>query len=237
MIELIFALVIMGITMMSAPLLISKASNTNTVAFQQESIAIISSHTNALLTYAWDEQNTVSQVDFENKILRVNDGNIALNETNRTTPGIRQFDVNPLATATTLIGDDANETISRFDNDDIDDFVANTLTINLIAGTSQDVNDGDYMDSNTTLTLTTQVNYMEEKNVAFTTNSIVYNIPKATQAITTNIKYIVTSLTSNRVGQEKNIKLKAFMCNIGAARAQSSLNMPNLQNANAVGLF
>lgn len=236
MIELIFALVIMGITLLSAPLLISQASNTNTVAFQQESIAIIASHTNAILTYAWDEQNTESRINFENRILRVNDGNVALSESNRTLPGIRQFDPDPLAVATTTLGIDTNLTTVEIVNDDVDDFITNVITVNPATTDATSTNDGDYID--TTIQLTTQVAYMEEKNVAFTTNSLVYNIPKAAQVATSNVKYITTSLTSNLAGIDKDIRLKAFMCNIGAAQPQSSKDLASeLQNTTITGLF
>jgi len=57
MIELIFAIVIMGIVMMSAPMLVSTASKSGFVAIQQEGISEVASQLNMILSYAWDENN------------------------------------------------------------------------------------------------------------------------------------------------------------------------------------
>ena len=61
MIELIFALVIMGIVLMSAPMLIQQSINSGNVALQQEAIAAAASHTSMLLSLHWDENNTKYQ--------------------------------------------------------------------------------------------------------------------------------------------------------------------------------
>ncbi len=228
MIELIFALVIMGITMMSAPMLISQASKSNYTSFQQESIAIIASHTNALLTYAWDEQNTESKIQYENTILRVTNGNVALSETNRTIPGKRKYSTNPAAVATTALGADANDT----QPDDVDDFSG--VTRSLTATINATIGDGEYIDQN--ISLATQVNYIQENTVNYATNTIVYNLPQTTQATSSNIKFITTTLTSTSPSSElsdKNIVLRAFMCNIGGTPPDSSedFSTGQLQNA------
>ena len=51
MIELIFALVIMGIALMSAPMLITVSTQSIEVSLQQESLNEASSRVNMLLTY------------------------------------------------------------------------------------------------------------------------------------------------------------------------------------------
>ena len=58
MIELIFSIVIMGIVMMSAPMLISTASNSTSVVLQQEGINQAVSRITMMLSYPWDEANT-----------------------------------------------------------------------------------------------------------------------------------------------------------------------------------
>jgi len=233
MIELIFALVIMGITIMSAPMLISQANTSNFTAFQQESIAIVASHSNALLTYAWDEQNTESQINYENTILKVSNGNAALSVSQRVLPGKRQYnDIDPLATATVKIGKDGNATVPDI-IDDIDDFSG--LELNLTSTINATIGDGEYIDQD--IQLKTQVAYIEEKNVDYTGVTIVYDLPKPTQATTSNIKYITTTLTSISKSSElntKNIILHAFMCNIGAVPPDSSRDFNTGQLSNAL---
>jgi hypothetical protein len=58
MVELIFAIVIMGIVLMSAPMLISTASKSGYVAIQQEAINEAASQVNMIMGYHWDENNT-----------------------------------------------------------------------------------------------------------------------------------------------------------------------------------
>ena len=55
MVELIFAIVIIGVVLLSAPMLIYQASQNNTVALQQEAIAAVAAHTRILLSKHWDE--------------------------------------------------------------------------------------------------------------------------------------------------------------------------------------
>ena len=62
MIELIFALVIMGIVLMSAPMLIQQSARSGTVALQQEAIAATASHTAVILSMSWDENNTKHEI-------------------------------------------------------------------------------------------------------------------------------------------------------------------------------
>ncbi len=57
MIELIFAIVIMGIVLMSAPMLISVATKSGYVAILQEAIHEASSQVNMIAGYHWDEND------------------------------------------------------------------------------------------------------------------------------------------------------------------------------------
>ena len=58
MIELIFALVIIGIVLMSAPMLIQQSIKSSNVALQQEAIVTASSQTAIVLSMNWDEKNS-----------------------------------------------------------------------------------------------------------------------------------------------------------------------------------
>ena len=239
MIELIFALVIMGITLLSAPLLISQATSSSIVAFQQESIAITASHINALLTYSWDEQNTQSKINYTNAILRVSaSADDELDATTRATPGARRFNPDTNATATALLG--ADVTTPNEQDDDIDDFIDSNQTLTLAAVVAGAIDAGDYIDQD--VSLSTSVRYMDDRTTYSTMLGIVtFNAPKAFVNYTTNIKYVDVSLTSTSQSSDlsdKRITLKAFMCNIGGALPQSSKNMGlELDNANISGRF
>ena len=218
MIELIFSIVIMGIVMLSAPLMISTASQSSSVTFQQESIAIAATHTNFLMTYAWDEKNTESYKntfgDLKKNILTVTNGD---SELNTRIPNIaRILDLN----ISSAIGvGDATDTRS----DDIDDFHNTTSSLTLANGavTAATSSEDNYMDIN--ISLRTQVYYFDDtadynacgstaNGCAFTTDLI-----DANNKANTNIKRIKVTLTSINV-PDKSIQLNAFMCNIGAGK-------------------
>lgn len=233
MIELIFALVIMGITMLSAPLLISQSTNSNLASLQQESISILASHASALMSYAWDEQNTLKPTtDFTNNILTVSSiADSELNSANRVLPGRRKFNVNPLAKASTILGKDINLTANETE-DDIDDFADANQTLIIASQVSGTAGEGEYID--TQVHITTKVNYMDDKT-DYSTTPIQFDIPKGTKTKSTNIKFFTMTLTTDNQLQslDKQITLKAFMCNIGATKPDSSeyMNTGQLQNA------
>lgn len=241
MIELIFALVILGITLMSAPLLISQSMNSSIVTFQQESIAMAAAHTSALMTYAWDERNTIPLANPNSNMLRITpsgstDTELDANATNpRRQRGIvsftfpagrsRFFDsavLPPVAFATFRIGTDANGT-----DDDIDDFVANTLDISSSSTGSNVANQGEYIDTNITITnvvtyANDRTNYTLTPIVAPVFTPIAIVAGQTTTALT-NVKRLTTTLSSAQL-PDKQIVMRAFMCNIGAPALQ---NRPN----------
>lgn len=217
MIELIFAIVIMGIVLMSAPMLISNATKSNITAFQQESIAIVASHANALMSYAWDESNTLP--NSSSFLLTTTAGNALLNEATRGAVATinRKRRYTPLGSDATAIGANAG------DSDDVDDF--NGININLTQYTAaQASNIGGYIDQN--ITIATAVAYHNDNptgaNNYNAAGQFTFNLPAVVGAAgITNIKRIRTTLTSVSPDAEirnKQIILHAFMCNIGAAR-------------------
>jgi len=248
MIELIFAIVILGITMMSAPMLISQATSSSIVTFQQESIAITAAHTSALLTYAWDENNTVNTLA-ERDILSVPPSGFTDTELNATSailggllpftlrsnplsppsfPGARRRTFSPATNlvATVKIGTDTNDT-----DDDIDDFIENNLTLLQSSTNTNNVDAGEYMDS-ATITLINTVSYAND-NTDYTQATIVDPdltpipiINKNSQALT-NIKLLSVQLVSTSPSAElrdKNIVMNAFMCNIGSTTPRTQVS-------------
>lgn len=219
MIELIFALVILGITLMSAPMLISQALRGSTVTFQQESIAIAAAHTAALMTYEWDESNTIPIAAPNTNILQIPAGGAGDNELDAngvdpslrgllpiTFPAGRQRRIGvPAQNATAALASDGG------DADDIDDFHNNNFSIALASTAANAANLGEYMDTN--ININTQVRYANDN-----TNYAVVPIAGPNLIVSpnpTNIKSFTSTLTS-AILPDKQIVLNAFMCNVGS---------------------
>lgn len=227
MIELIFAIVIIGIALLSVPNLLSVSSQSSLVTLQQEGIAMAASHTNSLITYAWDEQNTDSIGPYVTNKLNVSgSGDVDLNPGAATLkfPSARSRTFAPVGVTATDVGVDINDT-----NDDVDDFTGITTNTSqaVLGGTSNSADQGEYIDVN--ISQTTTVTYGRDAasynaaNGVFTFHRPFANLAPAD---TTNIKLIETELTSNSAAtelQDKDIKLKAFMCNIGANNPNSKV--------------
>lgn len=223
MIELIFAIVVIGITLLSAPLLLSQSVKSNLVAFEQESIAIAAAHANTMMSYAWDEQNTDTS-DFEGNILHVITGDSQL-EANATLRGStspktpaeqrkRRFSLAASNASSPLGKENPN------DLNDVDDFHDTNSSLRLFSTNTNKSNVGDYIDIN--ISIATTVNYVIDNTVDYypASNEFTFRTPSATQAASSNIKLITTTLTSNSQSTDLNSKqivLRSFMCNIGAA--------------------
>jgi len=233
MIELIFSIVVMGIVLSSAPMLVSQSTNSSLVAFQQESIAIVSAQINTLSTYAWDEENT--ELKSPNSLLNVNNGNNELLQQDGTTKrGINyalSFPVNRLrrysdinisiaVNASGTFGADGNATDGDTD-DDIDDFIVNPLIL-VSDGTGNQANEGEYMDRNITLTTAVTFGFDQASSYTNPTGIFAFSQPFTDNGTPEeNIKLITVTLTTDEATlADKTITLRAFMCNIGAASSQ-----------------
>lgn len=228
MIELIFAIVIMGIILMSAPMLISTASKSGYVAIQQASINEAASRINMIMTFHWDENSSDETV--LDPILQTDslvtdlaestytDGNLTGRRIGTPRESYRSF-VRPdgsrgTATPAGSLGPDGLE-------NDMDDFIG---TIGLIlsgTGTGED-----YIEKNATITTT--VRYISDapdgNSYNTGTNTINFDA-NFTQALgtTTSIKRISTTLTSDAASPDeldKTITLHAFSCNIGGYKLE-----------------
>jgi len=220
MIELIFAIVIMGIALMSAPTLISQAGKGGLSVTQQEAIVAGSTQIGMIMTRAWDEADTNDSDT--NPILVVDEDIDALNETtdadgNGTGKriGIPRLASRSFLTSSgqrlhaTPIGNEDGE------YDDIDDFDNNSTKLVEISVSQE----GDYID--TSLELNTTVKYIDTttSDDSYTSTTIQYDSPfsLATSNPTTNVKVISVNVSSgtHKDVLDTNITLKAFMCNIG----------------------
>ena len=219
MIELIFALVVMGIVMMSAPMLISTTAQSTNVALQQEGINEAASRVNMIMGYAWDENNV--DTTYRPPILNVTNGDSAFNKVGSTE---RRIGI-PLESKRTFIRSDTNTTSNlnastlqsdSGDSDDIDDFTGN-ISLDLIPE-ANDNNDIDYVEK-TTVNINTVVNYSNDSVTGGYNQSSINYTPFSSASPTTNIKSIIVTLTSTDTTNAdvlgKTIILRAFSCNIG----------------------
>jgi len=222
MIELIFALVIIGITLMSAPMLISTATKSGYVAIQQEAINEAASQVNMVMGYHWDE-NDADEL-YLDPILQVSSGDSDLNEYNNTarrigTPKESQRSFvrsDGLRFSASSLGNDSG------DRDDMDDFIGDS-TLTLIQTSTSD-----YVEDNTTININTAVTYIDDGPGGGSyldptaDEKITFNNPfSSTPGGSTNIKHIQVTLTSSGPDElDKEIVLNAFSCNIGGYRLE-----------------
>ena len=232
MIELIFAIVIMGIILMSAPMLISTASKSGYVAMQQEAINEAAAQVNMILGHYWDENNVN---ETEDSIILQTEGDAGLNEANITgsltgrragtpTTSLRTFLTSDgVRLNASALGDDANETLEEH-KDDMDDFDDSTGLTEI-----QVSPDANYIET-TTINIDRNVTYMGDAPGGGTyldptaDNKLTFSDPFSAglPSGTTNIKQISVTLTSTSTADEleKKIVLRAFTCNIGSYRLE-----------------
>jgi len=225
MIELIFSITIMGIVMMSAPMLIAQASKGSLVAIQQEAISAAATDLAMILTRHWDEGDT--NISLESTVL-ITQGNILLNEVNISSLNIGRRAGADKFTSRTFVnsrGKRLSATIKgNFidgNNDDIDDYDNNTHFLKIASVSSN----GDYIDRN--LTFRTTVDYISDTPTLgnYKSKDLGLSNPFNTPApnVTSNIKMVTINVTSSSGVKElqKNITLRAFSCNIGSYRLES----------------
>ena len=230
MIELIFAIVVMGIVMMSAPQLLSTASKSGYVAIQQEGINEAATQVNMILDYPWDENNT-------NTVLVVDNGDAELNATNIADSDARRAGTSPFSTrlfvstggilagvfnASAVLGNDIGENNTSLDRDDIDDF--NGTSVNLVLD-GANAGASDYIEKGGQINIARTVSYMDD-NASYNSpagGTLNFN-PFTNKAGTTNIKHIQVTLTSTSGVAElaKTITLHAFSCNIGSYKLKET---------------
>ncbi len=225
MIELIFAIVIMGIVMMSAPMLISTATQSTYVALQQEGINEAASRAQMIMGYAWDENNTAD--NYVPPILHTASNTATTDLAMVATTGRRLG--TPMASQRTFILSDANNSdlnaspSSTFGNsadgdineDDIDDFIGD-INLTFI---ERDDNTVGYIEK-TTININTALTYSEDNVSGGYGQSTINYVPFTPETGgTSNIKSITVTLTSTDAANadvlEKTIILRAFSCNIG----------------------
>lgn len=211
MLELIFAIVIMAIVLMSAPLINTVANQSTFTGLQQESIMAAATQMSTIMIQEWDHND--ANITLESPVLQTN--SIAIPAC--TTPQPRgvtdtngRFCQNTanLYTSASNIAQDSNFL-------DIDDFHSTSATVLLYNNETYATQQGDYLDQN--ISILTSVEYGIDTVILG--SNVIFNDPfNAINGNTSNIKLISVELRSSNSAEEikaKQIRLSAFMCNIG----------------------
>ena len=220
MIELIFAIVIMAVVLMSAPRLMQIAASSGYVAMQQEGIGEAASRVNMIMAYPWDENN--ADESFYSTILRVNKGapdlNITASNKRIGTPAranrtfLRKDGITLAASA--ILGKDGAE-----NPDDIDDFTGEAIHMHDYSGGTAT---SDYIEKSFDITMTATVKYLKDAVTgSYQQSDIIFDFdPSETVSAlnTSNIKMIEVTLVSSSGTEElkKEITLRAFSSNVGS---------------------
>jgi hypothetical protein len=236
MIELIFAIVIIGITLSSAPMLMDQAIKSGYVSIQQESVSAAAAQIDLVLTRTWDEVDANQSKSAILTTTYANAGNAALRN---FTAGVRRVGMdgnssritahftNNVLIAASALGADGG------DLDDVDDFNGNDYNLSVYLAENIATSDGDYIDRN--ISIRTTVAYGDDvpRGVGggasandYSATIITFSNPFFNTAVgagqTTNIKLITVRLTTTTADIElsKNITFSAFTCNIGSYTSQ-----------------
>lgn len=210
MLELVFAIVIMGIAVMSLPLILTQVQTNNAFALQQEAILAAKTKIGDILTHEWDNNSydTTAQRSFA---LDTTNGDVELGRVGTTNQRIGHINADyrrKLYDATVVLNDRSASAIGADggDLDDIDDFSgqATTIAATETAGTL------DYVF--TTLTLTPTITYASDAATYRNSTLTDFTFNPANAATTpTNIKTVSVQVS----GASQTITLRAFSCNVG----------------------
>lgn len=222
MIELIFAIVIIGIISVSIPtIMINNAKNVESNLIQ-EAILIVATKTGQVLTYPWDEnsRDPFSSVLAKTEALNINESTVET-ELNRNISDYRRghfqqalrrklTPINNIRSATddTLLGLDTNETIS----DDLDDFDGQSVVITHI---TEDGYKHDYNLSATVIYIDDNANYA----AAGGATALTFNFSNTDVVRATNIKMVELDVRArDNAGNwptQPDILFRSFASNIG----------------------
>lgn len=211
MIELVIAIVVMGIAMMALPLMLTRTQSNNEFAMQQEAILAARTQIGDILSYRWDENSINS--DLVSAVLDTDSPTLNfkrypdINSTRRighikSDKRRKYFTASTPASA--ILGPDGAGNL-----DDIDDFKDTNKSI--ITNIGEEAAAG--LDYRFDFNMSTNVVYVDDNFILgnpfiFKINATVLPIPNATS----NIKMIEIKTTGANIN---NFVLRAYSANIG----------------------
>ena len=205
MLELVIAIVVMGIAVMTLPILLLKTQNNNEYTLQQEIILAARTKMGDTLTYRWDEHSLINDKIF----VLMTDGDSDLNI---SYPGSIRRIGHVLASKRRKFSNDLNSSTpvanlgpDGGDLDDIDDFDGKTDTLEI--GSQVTSLDYHYTDFN----LTTAVVYISD-DANYSNQNLNFTFDTNASASTSSIKMLTL-----KVKGPNNIPftIRSYSCNIG----------------------
>lgn len=210
MIELIFAIVVMGIAMLAIPMITTQSNRAVESAMMQESISTAASQIQMIMTRHWDANNEDPALGSYRPILKTS--SVYFKDRGGLNVGMEG------RTNLTITGVEINATLSGDFNDtglnDVDDYNGVVTLLNSIVASTTSA--GDYIDKD--MNMTSAVSYASDAMILGPATTFNYDPSGAVPVGTTNIKRISVTLKSDEsTFADKEITLNAFSCNIGTA--------------------
>ena len=208
MIELVIAIVIMGIAMMTLPLMLTRVQNNNAFAMQQEVLLAVKTKIGDITTFKWDENSILSTSNVAVLDVNNSDSELARFPDNNSTRRVGHIDKNKRRKffstnrVATLPGNWSAGTAF----DDIDDFIG-TVDFNATGG----------LDYRFDFNMTTDVGYIsDDANYSANINDFLFNGTKLSNASgSTNIKIITVTVRGEDIS---SFQLQTYSFNIGESR-------------------
>lgn len=204
MLELVVAIVVMGIAVMTLPLILERVQANNAFAMQQEAILAAKTKIGDVITFPWDKNS------IQGSLFRVLDTNSVnyrrVANTTRRIGHVNQKKRRKLFNVETNASTINNATVAN--RDGIEDFNAETVSLNILNAANAEF--AGTLDYRFDLNMTTTVRYIPDTpNTPFTFVSNGVTNP------TTNIKMIEVTLQ----GQDlSTFRLRAYSANIGQSQ-------------------
>lgn len=217
LIELVFAIVIMGFSIMAFPLILSQTSNAIAIAIQQEAVLAAKTYIGTILSHDWDKNS----VDFS-----VSGGKaLVLHATDSAdfpvVDGMRKGHIvgqgrrKMLYDATSVIYANPTKTTDTAnwgsgDKSDVDDFNKKGESLSVVVTNMDSILKFDV--NSTVVYVADSASYANEDiTFNFDNNETAFDVSK-----TSNIKMVTVAATNSTVVKDKiNIVLKAYSSNIG----------------------
>ncbi len=209
-IELVIAIVVIAIALMSVPLMLSQASKSDQFSLNQEAILAGATKIGDILTYPWDDKlvnssgvkHILDVTNGDNELNRYPNNSSSRRIGNFKTDFRRKFDAN-LTYASIAFGRSTDTNTTAYN--DIDDF-NNTSEIIQSGGV------GDYLKD---INITTIVKYIEDNATYSSSPTLNLAIHSASATPSTNIKMVEVTVYNSHNNQ-KITTLRAFSTNIGS---------------------
>jgi type II secretory pathway pseudopilin PulG len=203
MIELVIAIVVMGIAVMTLPLMLERTQENNAFAMQQEAILAARTELGDVLTFPWDENSIQNDVVGVLDVHANADNELDRNTTQRRVGHVLQdrrrkfFSANTQATTPLNLGNDGNL-------NDIDDFIG-VNNYNLSGN----------LDYRFDFDMNTSVVYINDAANYAAQDMAIFTFDRNASNTSTNIKLVSVILDINAT--DTSFRLDAYSTNIGGS--------------------